>query len=246
MIVFPMAGLSRRFAEQGYPLPKFMLPLWGGYVFDFAISSFRPRFEDEAFLFIFRRDGETRSFLDARTGELGIRDVQLVELPRETAGQAETVELGLDQVESPETEPLAIFNIDTFRRPDADPFSKTREFDGWLEVFRGTGDNWSFVRPSETEHGLALETAEKVVISDLCCTGLYEFASANLFREGLAEERNECSARELYIAPIYNHLIKSGHRIGYQEVLREDIAFCGVPDEYEELVTGPCPWGNSD
>lgn len=239
MIVIPMAGLSSRFLAAGYDLPKFMLPLWGGTVFDHAVNSFRPCFDKRPFLFIYRETGGVRDFLAARLESLGVADVTLVSLAHETAGQAETVELGLNEGRVDAGAPVTIFNIDTFRRPSLGLNGPAIADGGWLEVFEGTGDNWSFVRPAP-EPGLALETAEKKPISNLCCTGLYHFAARHLFDRALAAERRKPQARELYVAPIYNHLIETGERIGYERVDTADIVFCGVPAEYEALgADGP-------
>jgi dTDP-glucose pyrophosphorylase len=81
-----------------------------------------------------------------------------------------------------------------------------------------------------------LETAEKRPISDLCCTGLYHFAKASLFLEALAAERRKPSSRELYVAPLYNHLISKGARIHYQLIQPQEVVFCGVPAEYQQLL----------
>jgi hypothetical protein len=242
MIVFPMAGLSRRFTEKGYAVPKFMLPLWGGHVFDFAVASFAPLFGDTPFLFIYRETGGVRKFIEARAAMLGLRHVRLCELGGATAGQAETVEQGLITTGVDEDTPLTIFNIDTFRRPERPPFPLPPGLSGWLEVFRGEGENWSFVRTKAGADGLAAETAEKVAISDLCSDGLYHFATAALFLEALAAERAAPSAPELYIAPIYNHLIRQGHPVGYGEIAPRDLVFCGVPAEYEALCESQAPW----
>jgi|688.fasta_scaffold509371_1 hypothetical protein len=242
MIVFPMAGLSQRFTQRGYALPKYMLPLWGGTVFDFAVSSFAPSFATRPFLFIYRETGGVRAFLTARAAALGIRRASFAELVAPTAGQAETVELGLAVSNTPPEAPLTIFNIDTFRNPRASPFPLDGGLAGWLEVFRGAGDNWSFVLPAEGAPGIAAKTAEKIPISDLCCTGLYHFASRDLFLGALAQERARPSAPELYVAPIYNHLIAAGHRIGYGTVAAADLVHCGLPHEYEALTAAPRPW----
>lgn len=241
MIVIPMAGTSRRFLDAGYENAKFMLPLWDGYVFDYAVSSFADQFSDTEILFIYRQTRSQKEFLESRVRALGIKHAHLCALEELTAGQAETVEVGIDRAElAPET-PLTIFNIDTFRLPWVRPPGIPGKADGWLEVFRGEGDNWSFVRPAD-EPGLAAETTEKVPISDLCCTGLYHFATADLFKEALAEERRNPSSPELYIAPIYNHLIERGHRIGYGVIESDAVLFCGVPNEYEELQKRAAPY----
>ena len=82
----------------------------------------------------------------------------------------------------------------------------------------------------------ALETAEKRPISDLCCTGLYHFARAGDFRAALAAERAAPQAPELYVAPLYNHLIAAGARIGWRLIAGSEVVFCGTPDEYEALL----------
>ncbi|MDB5374398.1 MAG: hypothetical protein JWP04_3040 [Belnapia sp.] len=237
MIIIPMAGLSRRFAEAGYALPKYMLPLHGRSVFAHAIGSFASCFADRPFLFIARDIAGTADFIAGECAALGIADARVALLTAPTAGQAETVALGLAGAAVPEAMPLTIFNIDTFRPgfrfPETIWFAAS---DGYLEVFRGGGANWSYVRPAPGAEPLALETAEKRPISDLCCTGLYHFARTGDFHAALAAERAAPSAPELYVAPLYNHLIRRGGRIHYQTVAAEEVVFCGIPAEYEALL----------
>ncbi len=241
MIVIPMAGLSRRFTEAGYDRPKYMLPLAGRSVFAHAVSSFASYFATEPFLFIARDVAGTPAFVEAECATLGLRQARVALLDAPTAGQAETVELGLRQAGVAAGTPLTIFNIDTFRPgfrlPDAAWFALSS---GYLEVFRGAGANWSYVRPRNGDEPgdepVVLETAEKRPISDLCCTGLYHFAAAGDFHASLAAERAQPSATELYVAPLYNHLIAAGRVVHYQIVDEAEIVFCGVPAEYEMLL----------
>ncbi len=238
MIVIPMAGLSRRFTEAGYDKPKYMLPLAGGTVFTAAVASFESLFGDTPFLFVARDVADTAGFLERQSAGLGIADARVAMLDGPTAGQAETVEFGLAQVGVDDDEPLTIFNIDTFRPgfgfPAAPWFARS---DGYLEVFHGAGANWSYVGPAEgTDEPRVARTTEKQPISDLCCDGLYHFVRAADFREALARERRAPSLPELYVAPLYNHLIAAGRRIHYEIVPPGAITFCGVPAEYEAVV----------
>jgi hypothetical protein len=241
MIVIPMAGRSQRFFDAGYRQPKYMLDLAGRSVFAHAVDSFRDVFEQERFLFILPEAAAAADFVRDQCAALGVRDYALVSLTQPTAGQAETVALGLDHLSTPATTPLTIFNIDTFRPGFIFPGPPLEAMDGWLEVFRGEGANWSYVRPAPGPVPLALETAEKRPISDLCCTGLYHFARAGDFRRALAAERAAPQAAELYVAPLYNHLIGAGAQIGYREIPRAQVIFCGTPAEYEGLLTGAAP-----
>ncbi|WP_248696735.1 glycosyltransferase family protein [Roseomonas gilardii] len=131
---------------------------------------------------------------------------------------------------------MTIFNIDTIR-----PGVRKAAFDGkagWLECFLGEGDHWSFVRPADPSNppeGIAAEVVEKRRISTLCCSGLYHFGSANLFRKVYARELTTPSNNELYVAPMYQYLIEAGQEVQYGTVPTENIFFSGTPAEYLEL-----------
>jgi hypothetical protein len=195
------------------------------------VGSFQAAFATTPFLFI--AAAEADAFVRHEASALGVADFDVVTLAAPTAGQAETVERGLDALGW--AGPLTIFNIDTFRPRFAFPGEPLAAADGWLEVFRGSGANWSYVKPAPGAEPWALETAEKQPISDLCCTGLYHFARADDFRAALAAERAAPQAAELYVAPLYNHLIRQGGRIGWRLIAPDEVIFCGTPAEYEAL-----------
>ena len=234
MIVIPMAGASRRFAEAGYLEPKYKLPLRGRPLFDWAVGSFAADFAARPFLFVVRDEPGVADFVRARGEALGSAGLRIVTLDQPTAGQAETVERGLAGCAVAAETPLTIFNIDTIR-PGAQSIALPG-FDGWLETFSAPGENWSFIEPKPDEPALVARCTEKHRISDHCCTGLYGFASAALFAEALAVERRAPSSHELFVAPLYNHLIARGCRIGWREVAAEQVILSGVPAEYEALL----------
>lgn len=240
MIVIPMAGMSRRFTEAGYTLPKYMLPARGKTVFAHAVGSFERYFASEPFLFVVRDVAATPAFVRNEAARLGIRRADIVVLEAPTGGQAETVALGLSGASVPVGEPLTIFNIDTFRPGFRHPASfELARVDGYLEVFIGEGANWSYVRPAAPGSDRVAETAEKRPISNLCCTGLYHFGAASLFAEAYADlsggGAERLGLKELFVAPMYNSLIASGRDIRFAVVAPADVIFCGVPAEYEAL-----------
>ncbi len=239
MFVIPMAGESRRFREAGFTDPKYRLTAHGAPVFDHAVNSFAAYFATDAFLFVVR-GAETEDFVARRCEALGIAQASIVRLDRLTVGQAETVLLGLDGASVDDGESIAIFNIDTFRpayrKP---PHVKDPGVAGYLEVFRGGGEGWSFVAPDPARAGAVAEVAEKKAISDLCCTGLYHFRRAGDFRwayRNPALPKSEAERRERYVAPLYNSLIECGFTIGLQMIDPSEVIFCGTPDEYARVL----------
>ncbi|TYK65329.1 glycosyltransferase family 2 protein [Colwellia echini] len=237
MIVIPMAGLSSRFTKAGYKVPKYMLEAHGETLFDHAVKSFKGYFKDTPFLFIARDVCCTAKFITARAKALGIVKFHITIIDEETRGQAETVALGLN--DCPYEGPITIFNIDTFR-----PNFKFPKFidhvDGYLEVFQGEGDNWSFAQPFNDKDTKVIKTAEKEAISDLCCTGLYYFSNSKdfliAFNEYTKLPKSKWAKGELYIAPLYNLLIEKGSNIHYSKISRDEVIFCGIPTEYLDFI----------
>jgi len=241
MIVIPMAGISRRFTEAGFTVPKYMLNAHGASLFQHAVSSFDKYFRDTPFLFIARDVNKTEEFIRIEAAKLGISDFQVVVLEAPTSGQAETTFMGLSRIEPHPNTPITIFNIDTFRPHFKFPKSlNLSKIDGYLEVFRGDGLNWSYVRPDPQVDAKVIETTEKVPVSNLCCTGLYHFRTVKLFQDTyskfITHGLRNLNLTELYIAPMYNLIIQDGGDVRYHIIDRNEVIFCGVPSEYEDFL----------
>ncbi len=236
MIVIPMAGLSKRFTDAGYRQPKYELPLAGRTVFDWAMMSFERYFQDERFVIVALERPGLKAFVDERREALGLRRAELVLLDAPTRGQAETVALGLSRVSAADDEPVVVFNIDTLRPnlilPDSGALSSA---DGYLETFQAAGEHWSFVEPAAPGDSRVARVAEKKRISDHCCTGLYSFRTLALYNEAYRAECAAPSSFELFVAPMYNHLIARGAMVRYADIRPDEILFCGTPSEYEDL-----------
>lgn len=234
MFVIPMAGLSSRFFKVGYTKPKYQLDLNGETVFSWAVKSFKNYFKTDKFIFIYRDVYETKDFLEVEIKNLGITDYELVCLPEETLGQADTVYQGIANIDS--NEEIYIFNIDS-RIIDFIKPKWAAECDGYLEVFKGEGEHWSFALAEENSRRV-IRTTEKERISDLCSDGLYYFKKKSVFEKLFlsAKENQRTAKNEYYIAPLYNDLIEAGSTVFYDLIENYRILFCGTPDEYLQLL----------
>ena len=225
MIVFPMLGKSSRFFSKEYLVPKYELPLGELTLFTRSVRSFDSYFDKEHFLFLVRKDNGAKNFVLEQIASMDIKDFRIIEIDRETSGQAESVFIGLSDYSIDKQ--LMIFNIDTIR--DGFIWPTPIEFgDGFLEVFRGPGENWSFVESSDDN--VVVRTSEKLRISDLCSNGIYGFSSIDLFGEAYL---NYQIKGEKYIAPLFNYLIDKGLTVRFRIVDTALIHHCGVPADYE-------------
>jgi len=244
--IFPMGGLSQRFTDAGYTVPKFMLDLHGISVFEHAVVGFKRYFQEHNFVFAFRDDPATEAFVKEKCSHLGIpeENTRIVKLREPTSGQAETVWIAVRQTGVLPSEPIVIFNIDSFQSD----FILPTEFDldgtdGFLEVFIGEGDHWSFVEPGPDDS--AIRVTEKERVSELCSTGLYYFRRTGdfiqAFEQSLKLDLSELQGGERYVAPLYNTLIAKHMSIKYHLVSAEDVTFCGTPDEYGAILNSTSP-----
>lgn len=227
-----MLGRSSRFINAGYSIPKYQLPLGGETVFSKSIKSFERYFQEMPFLFIVRKDYKSAEFVSQEVSRMGLKDYKIVEFSIETRGQAESVEIGTRDYAGSTS--ILIFNIDTirlnFKMPEENILG-----DGFLEVFEGEGDGWSFIEPGRNNS--VIRTTEKLRISNLCSNGLYYFKKLSQFRSafyGSISDKDTLNG-EFYVAPLYNRLIKEGLDIKYRLVPQKEILHCGVPLDYEFL-----------
>ncbi|QCO55510.1 capsular biosynthesis protein [Pseudorhodobacter turbinis] len=245
MFVFPMAGLSSRFTKAGYKKPKYMLDAGGMTLFEHSIAGFSAYFKTEPFLFISLKGVVDPTFIREKCRRQGLPDDHIIiaELDAPTDGQATTVASGLADIGVAEAEPLTIFNIDTIYSSFQHPvLPDAPDVAGYLDVFEGPGEHWSFVRPQhpDEQFGRAVEVTEKRRISNLCSTGLYHFRSAGLFQQEFAAIRDvpasDLQGNERYIAPFYDRMIKNGKQVFYRVIDPQSVQFSGTPDEYAQFV----------
>lgn len=236
-IVIPMAGLSSRFTKAGYTLPKYMLYVKNKSLFRLAVESFEKYFDTVRFVFIARDVFDTERFIKEECNLLGIKDFSVVMLDQPTRGQAETVIKGVEGAGVKDDESILIFNIDTFRPGFIIP-ENIKDWDGYLEVFEGSGANWSYAKTESENSTRVVETAEKREISTHCSTGIYYFKKAKEFVDAYNENLVNPikGVPELYVAPLYNFLIRDGKNIHINIIPRDAVIFCGVPQEYEEQL----------
>lgn len=251
MIVFPMSGLSSRFSKAGYLSNKYKLDLYGYSVFHHIISQFKKANLKDSFLFIHNGNDFDENFIRKICYNVGLNvdEYFIIKLVGETRGQAETVFKGLEKLNIDNNERLIIYNIDSIRIGfDLPKELDNLDVDGYLEVFQGEGDHWSFALPkneSSEESFLKVEVvAEKERISKYCSNGLYYFKSLKIFSEAYESEVKDFDGKnELFVAPLYNRIIENKKSVYMRRLSIKSTVFCGTPQEYEDIVSAPVPLG---
>ncbi len=230
-VIITMAGVGKRFRDAGYKVPKYCIEAHGKTLFTWSLLSLRNFIHQGAsFLFVVRGEDRASPFIHRQATELGIGKLRILEIDRLTDGQATSAYLAGELI-ADNSAPILIYNIDTFVHPDSLPANAARG-DGWVPCFPGKGEGWSFAAAGP-DNKIA-EIREKVRISDHATIGLYWFSSLDLYKQAYIEYYSDTAhieKGEKYVAPLYNHLIKSNSSVYLHEVPFDAVIPLGTPAE---------------
>lgn len=236
-VVITMAGRGSRFYEAGYTVPKYEIMAHGRSLFDWSMLSLRNFLTADArVIFVCLEENKSSSYVLQQSKALGLQDVHIVELSQVADGQATSAYLSRELWRP--TEPLLIYNIDTYVNPMAlKPEDIRVGSDGWVPCFTVPGDHWSFVKLGDD--GWAVDLAEKQRISNFASIGLYWFLRAERYEQ--AYERFFAAAKNLvrgerYIAPLYRQLISEGCKVSISDLPLDEVHVLGTPIELDKFL----------
>ena len=228
IIIITMAGLGTRFRNAGYNCPKYMIEAKGKTLFEWSLDSLKGyNSHVSKYIFVVRAEDNAGEFIREKCSSYDIPEVDIVELDHATDGQATTCMLALSRCK--DDEEILIYNIDTYVEPYEMKYEAISG-DGHIPCFNAEGTHWSFVKVDAL--GKAVEVREKVRISDNCSLGAYYFSSAKLYREIYEEFYSAgISAKEKYIAPMYNFMIEKGFNVTMSLINSQKVHVLGTPEE---------------
>lgn len=199
---------------------------------DFVFLSFNLVCQDEKILVISHEGQRGQKAIEESAERCGLLSrIELVNLEARTRGQAETVYQGLQMSSPRDSEPITIFNVDTLR-PGYRPTEVQATSHGWLECVVAAGESWSFVVPDANSPGKVAKVTEKERVSNLCSTGMYFFRSRSIFESAYNQQLEVNPYPELFVAPMYNFLLREGLEVAYETIDARSVFFCGTPADY--------------
>jgi NDP-sugar pyrophosphorylase family protein len=225
-VVIPMAGRGQRFIESGYDKPKPMIDVCGVPMIKRVIDSLTAKNIECNFIFI-----ALQEHLDNGLREYLEQHGTIIPLNVVTEGAASTTLMALKQINN--NNPLVIANCDQYLEWDFDDYLESAKGqDGSLVVFNSTNPHHSYAKLKQKQ---VIQVAEKVVISDKACAGIYYFNKGSDYIESVIMmiAKNIRTNNEFYIAPAYNELIHDGGKVTIYEVDVNKKHMLGTPYELE-------------
>jgi dTDP-glucose pyrophosphorylase len=227
-LILTMAGRYSRFVNEGYRIPKYLLP-WGNkpILSEILYELNKDGMFKNVFLIANKRDEIYMPHVKDILKSLNI-PIENLFLISDTDGQAETAFQAIENIQNKFNEiegPIVFHNIDTilYNRNFSNLHGLLISNDGYIDVFKSSNHNYSYVL---IEDGKVQSIVEKMVISDKATSGLYGFSSVEVFYEFYSKD-------VLYISDLYQKMIKNGSKIVISEMHYEkDTIVLGTPSEY--------------
>lgn len=230
-IIIPMAGLGSRFPKDKYYLPKPLIDVNGKSMIARAIESLDI---DGRYYFVLRND----EFLKITQSVIStvIKNSRFVTVDHTTEGPACSVLLFKEYINN--NEELITANCDQIMEWSSELFfHNVRLYDGAVVTYYSDTDKNSYVKINKK--GLAVQFAEKEVISNISLNGIHYWKKGQDFVDS-AEEMIAADDRapngEFYIAPSYNYMINAGKKIGIFHIPIEQHHAVGVPIDLEKFL----------
>ena len=228
-LIITMAGRYVRFIEEGYKIPKFLLP-WGvrSILHEILWELTRGGAFDAVYLVANKRDEIYMPHVRRILSDLRIPKENLF-LVGDTSGQAETAKVGVEKAKMLKGElsgPVVFHNIDTvlYGRDLSGLPLLLKENMGYIDIIRASHHDYSYVLANE--RGQVEAIVEKVVISEQATSGLYAFGDVHHFLDYYNSD-------EHYLSDVYQKMINDGQsvRVGDLYTEKETIVL-GTPLEY--------------
>jgi hypothetical protein len=225
-LILTMAGKYSRFRNEGYKIPKYLLPWKDGSILNELLHEMHSSSVfDDVFLVANKADSDYAAHIKAVMKHHNISTKNLVWLS-DTKGQAETAFLGLQEIgkHTKLNGSIVFHNIDTlvYNRNYADICHSLANNEGHIDIFKSNNHEYSYVLTKGTK---VEAIGEKILISDLATSGLYGFSLAETFTDNYAGEG--------YISEVYKKMLVEGSNICVGKTHSErDTIVLGTPDEY--------------
>ena len=227
-----MAGAGSRFSSAGYTDPKPLILINGSPMIKLVIENLAP-IARHRFIFICQRDHVRKYGLREKLTKWSPGCV-IIEIDGVTEGAACTVLTAKEFIN--DDYPLMIANSDQFVDMDVNKYLGVFDgslFDGLIMTMKANDPKWSYV--GLNNDGYVDRVVEKEVISSEATVGVYNFRKGESFVSAAEKmiANNERVNGEFYVAPVYNRLIETGHKIGVFNVgkVGEDMFGLGTPED---------------
>lgn len=227
IIIIPIGGTGERFKEHGYKKPKALIHIYGKPIISYVLDNLHTSHIDYVYI-PYNKEYKTFRFEDYLITNYPHINFRFFCLDNNTRGAAETIDVGIAQLNEMRDVPVLCLDSDNFYNCDI-----VSEWNGENCVFsfEDIHDNpiYSYIKINENK--VIKEIKEKDKISNHACTGAYGFSSICQLKKYTSKiiQENKTQKSEFYTSGVIQEMIQDGHNFKYKPVLRSNFICLGTP-----------------
>lgn len=227
IIIIPIGGIGQRFKENGYKKPKALINIYGKPVISYLLDNLNTDHIDYI-LIPYNKEYNNHRFEDLLIKNYPKINFQFHCLEKNTRGAAETINIGINNLNEERNIPVLCLDSDNFYNCDI-----VSQWNGENCVFSFEDVNenpiYSYVKTNENNEIIDIKEKEK--ISNNACTGAYGFRSINELKKYTLKiiEENKTQKSEFYTSGVIKEMISSGLMFKNETILHSNFICLGTP-----------------
>lgn len=227
IIIIPIGGIGQRFKENGYKTPKALINVYGKSIISYLLDNLNTDNIDYIFI------PYNKEYKNYRLEDLLIKNYPKIKfkflcLEKNTRGAAETINIGINNLNEQRDIPVLCLDSDNFYTCD---IISQWKGENCIFSFKDTNENpiYSYVKINENNE--IIDIKEKDKISNNACTGAYGFNSIHNLKKYTSKiiEGNITQKSEFYTSGVIKEMINEGQIFKNQTILHSNFICLGTP-----------------
>ena len=232
IIIIPIGGIGQRFKENGYEKPKALINIYGKPIISYLLDNLNT--DNIDYIFIpYNKEYKKYRFEDLLIKNYPKINFRFFCLENNTRGAAETINIGINNINEERDIPVLCLDSDNFYTCDI-----ISQWNGENCVFSFEDKNenpiYSYVKMNENNE--IIDIKEKDKISSNACTGAYGFNSINHLKKYTSKiiEGNITQKSEFYTSGVIKEMVSNGHSFKNINILNKHYFSLGTPEQVNQ------------
>lgn len=232
IIIIPIGGIGQRFKEYGYKNPKALINIYGKTIISYLLDNLNTDNIDYIFV------PYNKEYKNYRLEDLLIKNYPKINfrffcLENDTRGAAETINIGINNLNEQRDIPVLCLDSDNFYTCD---IISQWKGENCIFSFKDTNENpiYSYVKTNENNE--IIDIKEKDKISNNACTGAYGFNSINHLKKYTSKiiQENITQKSEFYTSGVIKQMISEGVSFKNINILNKHYFSLGTPEQVNQ------------
>lgn len=227
-IIIPLGGLGNRFKEDGYTKPKPLINIFGKEMIFHLIDNLNLKDNDKLFL-IYNKELNKYSFNIIIKNKY--KNINLIELNKQTEGAAETILFGLNNIDNHLlNNKCVLLDCDTFYHIDILDIYREQSNNA-IFCFKDNQDKPIFSYLNINNDNIITDIKEKIKISEFANTGCYCFKNGFVLKEYCEKviDNNIREKGEYYTSCVIKEMLNDKHIFNSNIINNYDFSCVGTP-----------------